>query len=93
MGFEQEGELQKALVKTLIAELGLNAPMNITCDSGVCIRKREGDGENYYFVMNESDEEKNITLDKTYRNVLTGEAVSGKQTLPDCGFLILTDNK
>lgn len=92
MGFEQEGELQKALVKTLIAELGLNAPMNITCDSGVCIRKREGDGENYYFVMNESDEEKNITLDKTYRNVLTGEAVSGKQTLPDCGFFILTDS-
>lgn len=92
MGFEQEGELQKALVKTLIAELGLNAPMNITCDSGVCIRKREGDGENYYFVINESDEDKNITLDKTYRNVLTGEAVSGKQMLPDFGFLILTDS-
>ena len=76
----------------MIAELGLNAPMNITCDSGVCIRKREGDGENYYFVMNESDEEKNITLDKTYRNVLTGEAVSGKHLLSACGFLILTDS-
>lgn len=91
MGFEQDGEFQNAFIEKLIAELGLNAPMNIKHDNGICIRKREGSGENYYFVINETDEEKHITFDKSYQNILTGSTVDGMQTLPPCGFYILKD--
>ncbi len=92
MGFEQDGAFQQAFVYVLMKELGLKAPMNAVYDSGICIRKREGSGENYYFVMNETDEEKCVTFDKSYRNMLTGESVSGEQTLSPCGFFILTDS-
>lgn len=91
MGFEQHGEFQKAWIENLIAEIGLQPPTSITHDDGIYIHKREGDGESYYFIMNETDEEKSLTLDKSYKNILTDETACGNQTLPSCGFLILTD--
>ena len=91
MGFENEGEFQADFVEDIVNELKLAPSSSIKCDSGVCIRKREGDGKNFYFVMNETDEKKEITLDKNYKNMLNDEIMSGKYTLDDCGFYILTD--
>ena len=91
IGFYQDGEFQKAFIKDFVKKYGLTAPMNVECDKDICLRKREGDGENYYFILNESENESSVTLDKSYKNVLTGETVSGKQILGNCGFLILTD--
>jgi beta-galactosidase GanA len=39
--------------------------------------------------MNFSDEQRTVTLDKQYKNVVTGEAVDGKITLDVCGYIIL----
>ena len=38
-----------------------------------------------------TDDKKEITLDKNYKNMLNDEIMSGKYTLEDCGFYILTD--
>ena len=92
VGFYQDGDFQQEFIGDLIAKLNLQPPMAVQAEDGVILRKREGDGESYYFILNETDEEKNVTLDKAYKNVLTEETISSKQTLPPCGFLILTDN-
>ncbi|MBQ4087712.1 MAG: beta-galactosidase [Clostridia bacterium] len=91
IGFYQDGEFPAAFISDMIEKYGFEPPAPIICDEGICLRKREGDGENYYFVLNETEETKTVTLDKTYKNMLTGEEMSGMQTLGTCGFLILTD--
>jgi len=91
IGFYQDGEFPAAFISDMIEKYGFEPPAPIICDEGICLRKREGDGENYYFVLNETEETKTVTLDKTYKNMLTGEEMSGMQTLGTYGFLILTD--
>ena len=39
--------------------------------------------------MNFADETKTVTLDKEYKNVVTGESVSGEVILDVCDYLIL----
>ncbi len=87
----QHNTFQEALADHVIAQCGLTPPMAVQAEDGIILRKREGDGESFYFITNETDETKSVVLDKPYRNLLTGESVSGKQTLPSCGFLVLTD--
>ena len=41
------------------------------------------------FIMNFADEKKTVILDKEYKNVVTGENVSGKVELDVCGYIIL----
>ena len=57
----------------------------ITLPAGVTMRKRG----NTVFIMNFADEEKTVTLPKEYKNIVSGEAVSGDVTLPVCGYLVI----
>lgn len=91
VGFMQPGEFQKKFAEELINNIGLKMPMAITVEDGVCVRKRESDTNNFYFIINETDDEKKITLPDEYKNVLNDETVKGIQILKPCGFLILTD--
>ncbi len=69
----------------LIDTYGITPDTSITYDDGVTIRKR---GETI-FVMNFSDSEKTVTLDKEYKNIVDGTLVKGEITLPLCGYLVL----
>lgn len=91
VGFMQTGEFQKEFAEELINNIGLKMPMAITVEDGVCVRKRESDTNNFYFIINETDDEKKITLPDEYKNVLNDETVKGIQILKPCGFLIVTD--
>ena len=65
------------------ANVSPDAPIN--ADNGVLIRKRG----NCIFVMNFADEEKAVVLDKEYTDLISGNAVSGKVTLPVCGYMVI----
>ena len=39
--------------------------------------------------MNFSDAENKVVLDREYKNVVTGETISGETALPVCGYLVL----
>ena len=56
----------------------------IHCD-GVFLRKHG----NNIFVMNFADDERDIVIDKKHINIITGETVYGKITLPVCGYLVI----
>ncbi|MBE6784382.1 MAG: beta-galactosidase [Ruminococcaceae bacterium] len=58
---------------------------NIKLDSDVVMRKR-GD---VIFVMNFSDEERTISLDKEYTDIINGKKINGEVKLPVCGYLVL----
>ena len=53
--------------------------------SPVTVRKRG----NTVFVMNFSDTAAEIELDREYKNLISGETLSGKVTLDICGYLAL----
>ena len=54
---------------------------------------RESEDKKYLFIQNFSDDERTVELDKTYRNVLSNEEVSGSLTLKAYGVEILSTDK
>ncbi len=69
----------------LIDEIKIEPDAKIKTSENVTVRKRG----NTVFVMNFSDVQSEIELDRAYKNVVTGEELSGKITLPVCGYLVL----
>lgn len=83
--FRNDEDFTDDFCEDLIKELGITPDTGIKTEKDIIIRKR-GD---FIFVFNFTDEEKNITLDKEYSDVLAEKNVSGKITLPVCGYLVL----
>lgn len=83
--FRNDSDFADDFCRMLIDENKIKADCGIEASDGVLIRKR---GENI-FVMNFADEAREITLDKEYTNIITNETVSGKITLPVCGYIVL----
>ncbi len=71
--------------KKLIDELNIKPDTDIIASNGVTVRKR-GD---LIFVMNFSDTDTEVTLDKEYADVINNQEISGKITLSQCGYLAL----
>lgn len=91
VAFDNNGEFKNDFVDSLIKEYNLKPPFDADADPGIRLRKRENNERAYYFILNESNEEKTIRLNKSYINVLDGKSISPEQQLSPCGFLILTD--
>lgn len=83
--FRNDGTFADDFCEMLIAENAVAADADIKLSDGVFSRKR-GD---IIFIMNFADEERIIVLDKKYTDTLKNESVSGKITLPVCGYLII----
>jgi beta-galactosidase len=85
VAFRNDDDFATDFCDDLIKEMSISSDTGINAEPGVSIRKRG----NVIFVMNFSDEQRTVTLDKQYKNVVTGEAVDGKITLNVCGYIIL----
>ncbi|MBQ8015602.1 MAG: beta-galactosidase, partial [Clostridia bacterium] len=83
--FRNDADFAADFCGMLIERIGISADCPIEAADGVFVRKRG----NTVFVMNFTDGETDVALDKEYKNVLSGEHVSGKITLPVCGYLVL----
>lgn len=68
----------------LIKECDIKADTDIETDE-VIIRKR-GD---HVFLMNFTDSEKTVKLDREYTDILSGEKVCGTLALPVCGYMVI----
>lgn len=69
----------------LIKDCKISKDTSIPATDGVIVKKR-GD---FIFVMNFSEEEKTVSLDKEYTDVLKNETVKGELKLPVCGYAVL----
>lgn len=83
--FRNDADFAEDFCNMLIEKIGIDPDTAITGED-VIIRKRG----NYIFLMNFTDEEKTAELDGEYTDVLNDCKVSGKLTLPVCGYAVLT---
>lgn len=83
--FRNDADFAYDFCNRLIKKIGITSDCPIETAEGVTIRKRG----NTIFVMNFSGGDATVTLDREYKNILNGETVSGKITLPVCGYLVL----
>ncbi len=83
--FRNDADFADDFCKMLIDKNSIAADCGITADDGIEIRKRG----NHIFVMNFTDSEKKIVLDKEYTNVVSGEKVSGELVLDSCKYIIV----
>ncbi len=83
--FANSGDFFHDFAKELISTINIAPDTGIATEKGISVRKR-GD---VIFVMNFADNEKQVTLDKEYTDILTGKAINGTLTLNKCGYLIL----
>ncbi len=83
--FRNDGDFASDFCGRLIDKIGIAPDTAIETAEGVAVRKRG----NTVFVMNFSDAETEVVLDKEYKNIISSETVSGKVALPVCGYLVL----
>lgn len=85
VAFRNDADFADDFCNSLIEKIGIVPDCNIKAPYGVFARKRG----NNIFIMNFSDTEAAVTLDREYTNAVSGEKVSGKFTLPVCGYIII----
>ena len=83
--FRNDGDFADDFCSDLIKELCIKPPTDIIFPRDIIIRKR---GE-LIFILNFTDEEKAVTLDKTYYDILSETDVNGILTIPEDGYCIL----
>ena len=59
----------------------------VVCEEGIALYVREGDGKQYYCMVNMTAEPKKVRADAEYTDILTGERAREK-TLAPCEYLI-----
>ncbi len=85
VAFANAGDFHDDFCNKLIDVYNITPDTDIKAESGVSIRKRG----NLIFVMNFSDSEKTVRLDKEYKDVVNDAVINGEVKLPVCSYLIL----
>ncbi len=85
VAFRNDDNFTDDFCAELIDTYTIKPDTSIKFENGVTIRKR---GKTI-FIMNFSDTEKTVSLDKEYKNILNNTTVNGEITLPICGYLII----
>ncbi len=85
VAFRNDEDFAKDFCNDLIKELALPFDADLELSDGLVMRKR-GD---VIFVMNFTDSEKNLTLDREYNDLIKGEGVSGSVVIPPCGYIVI----
>ena len=85
VAFRNDNDFASDFCNKLISEIGIESDCGISTPCGVSVRKRG----NHIFVMNFSDSEQTVILDKAYSDTVNGGTLDGEVILPVCGYLIL----
>ena len=83
--FANNGDFFEDFSNALINAHNIKPDTDIKAEEGISIRKRG----NTIFVMNFADTEKEIVLDREYKDVINGKNFSGKVTLNVCEYLVI----
>ena len=83
--FANNGDFFEDFSNALVNELNITPDTDIKAEEGISIRKRG----NTIFVMNFADTEKEIVLDKEYKDVINGNIVNKTIKLKVCEYLVI----
>lgn len=84
-----QGDFLAAFYQKLVASLGVERTLNTELPPGVTAQLRTDGRTRYVFLMNFNRGPAQVTLDGTYTDLLSGEAVSGRLTLERYGLRIV----
>ena len=85
VAFRNDEDFSIDFCNDIINKLNISPDTSIDAENGVIIRKR-GD---VIFLMNFSDNEKCINLDKDYTDILNATTVNGQTSINPCSYIIL----
>ena len=85
VAFRSDSDMADDFCEMLIDKYGVEKCTDIDFDMGLTVRKR-GD---CVFILNFTEEDKTVRLDKEYTDVITGENVTGEKTIGKCGFMVV----
>ena len=83
--FANKGDFFEDFSNALINERNIAPDTDIKAEEGISIRKRG----NTIFITNFADTEKEIFLDKEYKDIINGKNISGTVTLKVCEYLVI----
>lgn len=83
--FRNDGDFTDDFCSTLIEKLSIKSDADFAIPDGVAVRKR-GD---YTFIMNFSDEERTVNIERDFENILTGEKGQGEIKLSVRGYAVI----
>ena len=92
IAFRDCGDFLDKFYGDIVDELGLNGEIG-DMPYGVTAHTRESDTDIYTFVQNYTTESCDVVLSNAYTDVLSGETVSDKITLPKYGVKVLKRSK
>jgi beta-galactosidase len=88
VGTELSQEYYDEGVRLVAQQLGI--PLGPSLPKGVELAAREKPGKKILFVLNYADKAQSVTLDRPYRNALTGEAEPAEVQVPPFDVKVLT---
>lgn len=83
--FRNDEDFAEDFCDYIIKEANVKADTNLSYDEGVYVKKRN----DYVFVLNYESEEKSVSLDREYLNIMTNEKLNGKVQIPPYSYLVL----
>ncbi|WP_410769681.1 beta-galactosidase [Fontibacillus sp. BL9] len=84
-----ESRFQDSFYRELVKELGISPVHCFKYPKGISVQARTDGETDYIFVMNFTEESQVVDLDRSYRDMISGEMVEHTVELPQYGALIL----
>lgn len=87
-------EFNRDFFTSLVDKIGIERNLDTSIPEGVTISKREDDNNEYLFIQNYSDKDKEVLLNKSkYLNIITGIDIKQNIIVPCYGIEIITRKK
>ena len=81
IGARLEDEFHRDFYKQLMKDLAIESPVPVTHESGVSVQVRSDEENDYFFVMNFTEEQQSISFTSEVKDLVTGEKLLGDKTL------------
>ena len=79
--------------KEIVKDLHINEVEDFISEGGISIQIRENKDAKYYFVMNFTEEEKNIGIKGSYLNLISGKMMERLNLMKPYDVYVLKKNK
>lgn len=89
LGARTKSDFLEVFYDDIVKDLDLDEIKDFEASEGVSIQTRENDENKYYFIMNFTEEDKEISINNNYENLITSEIISGKKVLKPYETLVL----
>ena len=93
IGARTDQELLSKFYDKIVKNLDINEVEDFISEDGISIQIRENEDAKYYFIMNFTEEEKNIEIKDSYINLISGKMIERLNLMKPYDVYVLKKNK